>query len=97
MAGELVRKRTAARGWLTRTENALKTTIEASQRGEKLSRIVLKDQMDGFDKQLEKMDEVQTDIEISIVDETQLLEEVNTAADYREQKLITCWGAKLCD
>ena len=81
MSEDLARKRTACKGWMTR----------ASQNWEKVlsdtaTLIITKlvSAMEEFDKRWASLDEIQREYELTIEDDTVLLNDINTAADFRD-------------
>lgn len=77
MASELLRRRTAARGWLTRARRSLAEVFDSDD----VDRSVLGDAVEEFDRRLSTLDEVQSEYELVCDDMDTVIEE---AADYRD-------------
>ena len=80
MSEELSRSRAACRGWMTRECKNLATTLEDPELNVKLSAA-----MDEFDKRLTNLDDVQSRYELSLEDEDAILNDITTAADFRDR------------
>ena len=65
MMDKLTKRRSAAKGWVTRQANALKTLLEKPE----VTLIELQDAVEGFDQRLDSLDEVQSELELEIEDE----------------------------
>ena len=76
-----IKHRTALRGWVTRHSDTLKALIEQKP---PCSLVELSDSMEQFDSYMSKLDEAQSDVEVLIADEFQLNEDVQNAADFRD-------------
>ena len=76
-----IKHRTALRGWVTRQSDTLKALIEQKP---PCSLVELSDSMEQFDSYMSKLDEAQSDVEVLIADEFQLNEDVQNAADFRD-------------
>lgn len=77
MAAELLRKRTAARGWLTRARKALIDVMKEDD----LDRPLLNEAIEDFDRRLSALDEVQEEYEMVCDRMDEVIEE---AADFRD-------------
>ena len=77
MAEELLRRRTAARGWLTRARKALESAIQADP----VDKFILTDAIDEFDKRLSSLDEIQTNYELVCED---MNAEIEESWDFRD-------------
>ena len=77
---ELSRSRAACRGWVTRECKNLATTLEDPE----LNVVKLSAAMDEFDKRLTNLDDVQSRYELSLEDEDSMLNDITTAADFRD-------------
>ena len=80
MSQELSRSRAACRGWVTRECKNLATTLEDPE----LNVVKLSAAMDEFDKRLTNLDNVQSRYELSLEDEDAILNDITTAADFRD-------------
>ena len=80
MSEELSRSRAACRGWVTRECKNLATTLEDPE----LNVVKLSAAMDEFDKRLTNLDDVQSRYELSLEDEDAILNDITTAADFRD-------------
>ena len=80
MSEELSRSRAACRGWVTRECKNLATTLEDPE----LNVVKLSAAMDEFDKRLTNLDDVQNRYELSLEDEDAILNDITTAADFRD-------------
>ena len=80
MSEELSRSRAACRGWVTRECKNLATTLEDPE----LNVVKLSAAMDEFDKSLTNLDDVQSRYELSLEDEDAILNDITTAADFRD-------------
>ena len=80
MSEELSRSRAACRGWVTRECKNLATTLEDPE----LNIVKLSAAMDEFDKRLTNLDDVQSRYELSLEDEDAILNDITTAADFRD-------------
>ena len=80
MSQELSRSRAACRGWVTRECKNLATTLEDPE----LNVVKLSAAMDEFDKRLTNLDDVQSRYELSLEDEDAILNDITTAADFRD-------------
>ena len=80
MSEELSRSRAACRGWVTRECKNLATTLEDLE----LNVVKLSAAMDEFDKRLTNLDNVQSRYELSLEDEDAILNDITTAADFRD-------------
>ena len=80
MSEELSRSRAACRGWVTRECKNLATTLEDPE----LNVVKLSAAMDEFDKRLTNLDDVQTRYELSLENEDAILNDITTAADFRD-------------
>ena len=80
MSEELSRSRAACRGWVTRECKNLATTLEDPE----LNVVKLSAAMDEFDKRLTNLDDVQSRYELSLENEDAILNDITTAADFRD-------------
>ena len=80
---EAQRRRAFARGWLTQTSKNLSSLCEL----ETVDMVSLSDAISEFDKRLERLDEVQGEVEL-LCDENEIDNEIETAADFRENARI---------
>ena len=80
MSEELSRSRAACRGWVTRECKNLATTLEDPE----LNVVKLSAAMDEFDKRLTNLDDVQSRYELLLEDEDAILNDITTAADFRD-------------
>ena len=80
MFEELSRSCAACRGWVTRECKNLATTLEDPE----LNVVKLSAAMDEFDKRLTNLDDVQSRYELSLEDEDAILNDITTAADFRD-------------
>ena len=80
MSEELSRSRAACRGWVTRECKNLATTLEDPE----LNVVKLSAAMDEFDKRLTNLDNVQSRYELSLENEDAILNDITTAADFRD-------------
>ena len=80
MSEELSRSHAACRGWVTRECKNLATTLEDPE----LNVVKLSAAMDEFDKRLTNLDDVQSRYELSLEDEDAILNDITTAADFRD-------------
>ena len=80
---EILKQRAAARGWLTRASKRLSQMCRDTE----VDKILLTDAMDEFDKQLEKLDKLQSQVE-SGTDLTEIEAEVDRAATFREDSRV---------
>ena len=76
---EVAKKRTAARGWLTRAKNSLGGILEKIP----VDKFALLDAVDEFDKRLQAFDEFQSEYELEI-EEKDLIDVIDEAAVFRE-------------
>ncbi|XP_066946056.1 uncharacterized protein [Macrobrachium rosenbergii] len=77
---KLRKSRSAARGWMTRSSNALMDLLGDRE----LSKVELQDAVDDFDRRLAHLDEVQSALELEIGD-SQDLEDIEYADKFRRQ------------
>ena len=75
---ELLRRRTAARGWVTRTKKALAAVLRESEP----DYATLVDAVADFDNRLGSLDDIQSDYELQC---ERIEEEIEDAADFREE------------
>ena len=80
MSEELSLSRAACRGWVSRECKNLATTLEDPE----LNVVKLSAAMDEFDKRLTNLDDVQSRYELSLEDEDAILNDITTAADFRD-------------
>ena len=80
MSEELSRSRAACRGWVTWECKHLAATLEDPE----LNVVKLSAAMDEFDKRLTNLDDVQSRYELSLEDEDAILNDITTAADFRD-------------
>ena len=81
---EAKRKRTAARGWLTRVETQLIDTINNPD----ASLIKILDSVQEFENRLHNLDESQALIE-TVIDIEELEPDIEMAAEFRSQKRLS--------
>ena len=81
MSEDLARKRTACKGWMTRANQNLENVLSDTAT---LTITKLVSAMEEFDKRWASLDEVQGEYELTIEDYTVLLNDINTAADFRD-------------
>ena len=81
MSEDLARKRTACKGWMTRASQNLEKVLSDTAT---LTITKLVSAMEEFDKRWASLDEVQGEYELTIEDDTVLLNDINTAADFRD-------------
>ena len=81
---KLKKTRSSARGWTTRSSNAL----EALLAGSSASRIELEDAIEDFDKRLASLDEAQAALELEIDDTKELEFDIDDADKFRRQARI---------
>ena len=81
MSEELARKRTACKGWMNRASQNLEKVL-----ADTATLIITKlvSAMEEFDKRWASLDEVQGEYELAIEGDTVLLNDINTAADFRD-------------
>ena len=77
--------RTALRGWVTRQSSALLTLLSKTP---PCTLVELNDAMDQFDQYLNKLDDQQTEVELLIGEEADLLEDLEQAADFRDKARV---------
>ena len=97
---DAVKQRTALRGWVTRTSRKLDSVCM----GKQVDKFVLTDLIEEFDKHMDKLDNVQSQIEIEM-DIDQLDQEIDSAGNFRDKVRIPrieagkllgkCWTIKL--
>ena len=80
MSEELSRSRAPCRGWVTRECKNWATTLEDPE----LNVVKLSAAMDEFEKRLTNLDDVQSRYELSLEDENAILNDITTAADFRD-------------
>ena len=80
MSEELSRIRAACRGWVMREYKNLASTLEDPE----LNVVTLSAAIDEFNKRLTNLDDVQSWYELSLEDEDAILNDITTAADFRE-------------
>ena len=81
MSEDLARKRTACKGWMTQANQNLEKVLSDTAT---LTITKLVSAMEEFDKRWASLDEVQGEYELTIEDDTVLLNDINTAADFRD-------------
>ena len=79
MSEELGHSHAMCRGWVTWEYKNSTTTLEELELNAKLSAA-----MDAFDKHLINLDDVQSQYELSLQDEDAILNDITTAADFRD-------------
>ena len=92
MASELERKRTACKGWATRSANSLKDYLQRDD----ISKVKLGELISDFDKRLEALDCVQTQVEMSFEDLDALLADIEVSGNYRDSICETRLKALEC-
>ena len=80
---DAVKQRTALRGWVTRTSRKLDSVCM----GKQVDKYVLTDLIEEFDKHMDKLDNVQSQIEIEM-DIDQLDQEIDSAGNFRDKVRI---------
>ena len=80
MDSELERKRTTCKAWATRSANSLKDYLQRDD----ITKIKLGELISDFDKRLEALDCVQTQVEMSIEDLDALLADIEVSGNYRD-------------
>ena len=80
--GKLRKSRTAARGWVTRSSNALLAMLNDPST---LTKVELQDAMDDFDRRLATLDNVQSNLELEINDSKDLEEDIEYADKFRRE------------
>ena len=75
------KSRVAVRGWCTRKSKTLDTLLQSKP---PVSAAVLEDAIQEFDLQLEQLDVVQSELQFLIEDETEMLADLDDAADFRD-------------
>ena len=80
MSEELSRSRAACRGWVVWECKNLATFLEDQE----LNVFKLSAAMDEFNKRLTNLDDVQSQYELSLEDEDAILNDITTAADFRD-------------
>ena len=81
MSEDLARKRTACKGWMTRASQNLEKVLSDTAT---LTITKLVSAMEEFDKRWASLDEFQGEYELTIVHDTVLLNDIITAADFRD-------------
>lgn len=81
---KLGKSRFSAKGWTTRSSNALQLLLAQPC----VSRIELEDAIEDFDKRLATLDEVQAAIELEIVDSEKLEVDIDVADKYRREARV---------
>ena len=76
----IVRKRTACKGWATRSANSLKDYLQRDD----ITKVKLGELISDFDKRLEALDCVQTQVEMSFEDLDALLADIEVSGNYRD-------------
>ncbi|XP_066958131.1 uncharacterized protein [Macrobrachium rosenbergii] len=79
--GKLRKSRSATRGWMTHSSNALMDLLGDRE----LSKVELQDAVDDFDRRLAHLDEVQSVLELEIGDSQDLEEDIEYADKFRRQ------------
>ena len=92
MASELERKRTACKGWATRSANSLKDYLQRDD----ITKVKLGELISDFDKRLEALDCVQTQVEMSFEDLDALLADIEVSGNYRDSICETRLKALEC-
>ena len=92
MASELERKRTACNGWATRSANSLKDYLQRDD----ITKVKLGELISDFDKRLEALDCVQTQVEMSFEDLDALLADIEVSGNYRDSICETRLKALEC-
>ena len=92
MASELERKRTASKGWATRSANSLKDYLPRDD----ITKVKLGELISDFDKRLEALDCVQTQVEMSFEDLDALLADIEVSGNYRDSICETRLKALEC-
>ena len=78
---QLRKSRSAARGWVTRSSIALMAVLNDPE----LTKVVLQDAVDDFDRRLAALDEVQSLLELEISDAKDLEDNIEDADKFRRQ------------
>ena len=92
MASELERKRTACKGWATRSANSSKDYLQRDD----ITKVKLGELISDFDKRLEALDCVQTQVEMSFEDLDALLADIEVSGNYRDSICETRLKALEC-
>ena len=92
MASELERKRTACKGWATHSANSLKDYLQRDD----ITKVKLGELISDFDKRLEALDCVQTQVEMSFEDLDALLADIEVSGNYRDSICETRLKALEC-
>ncbi|XP_066961178.1 uncharacterized protein [Macrobrachium rosenbergii] len=79
--GKLRKSRSAASGWMTRSSNALMDLLGDRE----VSKVELQDAVDGFDRHIAHLGEVQSALELEIGDPQDLEEDIEYADKFRRQ------------
>ena len=80
--GKLRKSRTAARGWVTRSSNALLAMLNDPST---LTKVELQDAMDDFDRRLATLDDVQSNLELEMNDSRDLEQDIEYADKFRRE------------
>lgn len=88
---EQSRKRTASKGWLTRSRENLNTLMTTP---EDTTLLNLSAAIDDFEKRLLKFDECQSDYELTIEDEDSLMGDIQKSGEFRDLAMVSLIKAK---
>ena len=81
---ELLRKRVAARGWLTRTVKSLQGILEAEVPDQDALQVAKVN----CEKRLQILDEIQSEVELCFETEDEMLADIESAADVRDKVIF---------
>ncbi|XP_068210791.1 uncharacterized protein [Palaemon carinicauda] len=79
--GKLRKSRAAARGWATRSSNALQVLLD----DQNVAKVELQDAVDELDKRLANLDDVQSMLELEICDSKDLEEDIEYADKFQRE------------
>ena len=78
---QLERRRSASKGWATRTSKSLRTLLTKDD----VSKEEVTDALQDLEKRVDALDAAQTELELHISDSAKLDDDIEAAAEYRRQ------------